>query len=97
MLWCFIFSELLLAEVTATSHILRRAQQVVVEPNGEAAPVTLHRVQSCDDRPAKCHYRKDSEEKRIAVYTYVTGAYEEVRDFNVPCVPPGVDAFFSHR
>lgn len=94
MLWCFIFSELLLAEVTATSHILRRAQQVVVEPNGEAAPVTLHRVQSCDDRPAKCHYRKDSEEKRIAVYTYVTGAYEEVRDFNVPCVPPGVDAFF---
>mmetsp|Transcript_52498 Transcript_52498/g.106857 ORF Transcript_52498/g.106857 Transcript_52498/m.106857 type:complete len:359 (+) Transcript_52498:105-1181(+) len=100
MLWCFIFSELLLAEVTATSHILRRAQQVVVEPNGEAAhanssaPVTLHRVQGCDDRPAKCHYRKDSEEKRIAVYTYVTGAYEEVRDFNVPCVPPGVDAFF---
>ena len=23
-------------------------------------------------RPAKCHYRKDSEEKRIAVYTYVS-------------------------
>eukprot|EP00435_Cladocopium_sp_Y103_P065158 s226_g27.t1 len=102
MLWCLIFLKLLLTEVTATSHILRRAQQVVVEPNGQAAmsansseaAVTLHRVQSCDDRPAECHYRKDNEEKRIAVYTYVTGAYEEVRDFNVPCVPPGVDAFF---
>lgn len=101
MLWCLIFLKLLLT-VTATSHILRRAQQVVVEPNGQAAmsansseaAVTLHRVQSCDDRPAECHYRKDNEEKRIAVYTYVTGAYEEVRDFNVPCVPPGVDAFF---
>lgn len=99
MLRCLILWELLLTEVIASSHI-RRAQ-VLVEPNGKAArvnasqaPVTLHRVQSCDDRPAECHYQKDTEEKRIAVYTYVTGAYEEVRNFNVPCVPPGVDAFF---
>jgi len=30
---------------------------------------------------------------RIAVYTYNLGGYEEPRDFQVPCVPPEVDAF----
>lgn len=31
---------------------LKRPRNQTPRPNGEAAPVTLHRVQSCDDRPA---------------------------------------------
>ncbi|CAJ1402358.1 unnamed protein product [Effrenium voratum] len=58
--------------------------------------VLLGKVHDCHHRPPSCKFKKDHgiTGKRIAVYTYVTGAYEEIRDFNVPCVPSGVDAFF---
>mmetsp|Transcript_13981 Transcript_13981/g.26104 ORF Transcript_13981/g.26104 Transcript_13981/m.26104 type:complete len:397 (-) Transcript_13981:12-1202(-) len=59
--------------------------------------VTLNRVEACERSDAEdCGRRRGSapDAKRIAVYTYVTGEYEEIRDFNVPCVPTGVDAFF---
>lgn len=67
-----------------------------VEPNGAVRPMVTLEVNTCEDQRSSstCRYEKDDGEKRIAVYTYVTGAYEEVRDFKVPCVPPGVDAFF---
>lgn len=92
MLWHLFFAT----TVFAASHIRRapRDTQLAVRADGHSEPVVSLRVQTCDKRPMTCQYQKDSEEKRIAVYTYVTGAYEDVRDFNVPCVPAGVDAFF---
>eukprot|EP00440_Ansanella_granifera_P056903 gb/GFBE01061683.1/.p1 GENE.gb/GFBE01061683.1/~~gb/GFBE01061683.1/.p1 ORF type:complete len:136 (+),score=11.54 gb/GFBE01061683.1/:1-408(+) len=56
------------------------------------------RVNVCaeTDRYADCTAPENDQKggRRIAVYTYVVGGYEAIRDTNVPCVPAGVDAFF---
>jgi len=92
----------------SASTIVRRAEvasggaiEMAILP-GKLAPeldngsLVLNRVDTCQQRSDECQERSDSgaPAKRIAVYTYVTGAYEDIRDFNVPCVPSGVDAFF---
>eukprot|EP00439_Symbiodinium_sp_Y106_P072412 s1728_g13.t1 len=92
----------------SASTIVRRAEvasggAIEMQPPGKLAPeldngssLVLNKVDTCQQRSDECQERSDSGDpaKRIAVYTYVTGAYEDIRDFNVPCVPSGVDAFF---
>ncbi|CAJ1364915.1 unnamed protein product [Effrenium voratum] len=78
--------------------VMRRDGQPAASNHSHARPSSLLQlasgVQPCGIRANQhCEEPRSKGTPRAAVYTYNLGGYEEPRGFQVPCVPPDVDAF----